>query len=332
MRAQRKSEHTITTMSIIGYKGFNKNTNGTLQCRNLIFDIGKQMTHDGPVKMGASGLHYCTRFSDVLDYYPPKTDTVYCLIHDTGDNRVLCEDPTSTSVCTNRLVVVMLLDGPIVYPPGNPIIYPNTGPTEIHRFQHGQLHCTDGAPAAERLDDNTCWFINGVPRNTYGQISGSAHVMRDLYWYVGNLSHRDKHQPSTECFNGCRQWHCNGSLHREDGLPAIEFTDGTKRWYCHGLLHRTDGPAIVDEDGTKLWYFNDLLHRTDGPAVEEPNGTKMWYLNDLLHRLDGPSFEGKDVTKWYVNGLLHRLDGPAVEYASGLKYYYLNGTSQCVLR
>jgi hypothetical protein len=51
-----------------GYKGFDKD----FRCRGMQYSIGETATHNGNLKLGNSGLHFCENPLDVLAYYPPS--------------------------------------------------------------------------------------------------------------------------------------------------------------------------------------------------------------------------------------------------------------------
>ena len=51
--------------TIKGYKAFNKG----LVCRDFQFEVGKEYTHQGEIKICNSGFHFCENPLDVLNYY-----------------------------------------------------------------------------------------------------------------------------------------------------------------------------------------------------------------------------------------------------------------------
>ena len=55
------------------YKGTDKD----MRCKGLQYEIGKEVTVDGDVKLCERGLHACEMPLDVLNYYPPATSRYF---------------------------------------------------------------------------------------------------------------------------------------------------------------------------------------------------------------------------------------------------------------
>lgn len=81
---------------IEGYKGFEKKSDGTLRCLEMIYEVGKTYVHSGKIKLCQSGFHFCKELKKVNSYYSfsmPST-VVYKIkasgeiIH--GDDKSVC--------------------------------------------------------------------------------------------------------------------------------------------------------------------------------------------------------------------------------------------------
>jgi hypothetical protein len=82
------------------YKGTDKN----MQCREYKFEIGKEYTHEGKVKVCKSGFHACKNPLDVLRYYVPALQSRYFEADADGeikrhedDSKIACSKITLTA-------------------------------------------------------------------------------------------------------------------------------------------------------------------------------------------------------------------------------------------
>ena len=287
-------------MSLIGYKGFNKD----LTCLGFQYQVGQTYTMQGSIELCARGFHFCQYPLDVLKYYN-CSDHVYA--------KVLAEDhiiKDNTKCVTNRLTILELVTREQLVKAMPSHLVRKDGTQEWYR--EGLKHRIDG-PAAEHANGIREWYME----DKLHRLDGPAiEYNSNKEWYVEDKRHRSD-GPAIEYANGTREWYVEDKRHRSDG-PAIERADGTKAWYVEGKRHRLDGPAIEYADGGKSWYVEDKCHRLDGPAVEGADGTKEWYVDNQRHRLDGPAIEWYYGTKeWYNNGLLYKRqlsDGTVINH------------------
>ena len=83
---------------IKAYKGFDKD----LKCRDFQYEIGKEYTHDGPVKACESGFHACEAPLDVLRYYGIKDGNRFCEVEQSG---ALSSDDDDTKVASSKIKI-----------------------------------------------------------------------------------------------------------------------------------------------------------------------------------------------------------------------------------
>ena len=62
-----------------GYKAFELRSDGKLQCRSKIYELGKNYK-EPEANMCISGMHFCTEALEVLRYYPPNGNYVYAKV------------------------------------------------------------------------------------------------------------------------------------------------------------------------------------------------------------------------------------------------------------
>ncbi len=75
-----------------------------MKCLEMAYEVGKTYTHDGELKMGKQGFHFCKNAIDTLDCYPYGKDFELMEIDVIGD--IL--DQGNKSV-TNKLTVIRVI-------------------------------------------------------------------------------------------------------------------------------------------------------------------------------------------------------------------------------
>ena len=154
-----------------GYKGFDKN----LRCLNFQYEVGKEYTHDGKVKVCESGYHFCTDPLDVFRYYNPASSR-FCEVESTGKE---CTHDEDSKVATSKLRVVAEIGLAAMIKLGVKILYEKIA-------QRGQSTSGDCSTAATSGDGSTAphYGIRHHTRNSHGQADGRTgavcgHVDRD---------------------------------------------------------------------------------------------------------------------------------------------------------
>ena len=84
------------------YKGFKKNEDGTLTCRDFTYEVGMTYKHDGDISLCKSGFHACHELHQCLHFYPNNGENVFCEVEcggniiesDAGDGKLVCSEIT----------------------------------------------------------------------------------------------------------------------------------------------------------------------------------------------------------------------------------------------
>ena len=84
------------------YKGFNRNDNGTLSCRDFTYEVGKTYKHDGKIEICESGFHACHELHQTWPFYPNNGGNAFCEVEcggeiiesENGDGKLVCSEIT----------------------------------------------------------------------------------------------------------------------------------------------------------------------------------------------------------------------------------------------
>ena len=67
------------------YKGFRRNEDGTLSCRDFVYEPGKTYKHEGEIKLCKSGFHACHELWQTWLFYPNNGKNVFYEVECGGD-------------------------------------------------------------------------------------------------------------------------------------------------------------------------------------------------------------------------------------------------------
>ena len=84
------------------YKGFIKNADGTLNCRDFTYKVGETYKHNGEIKLCESGFHACHELHQTWPFYPNNGKNVFCEVEcggdiiesEEGDGKFVCSEIT----------------------------------------------------------------------------------------------------------------------------------------------------------------------------------------------------------------------------------------------
>ena len=78
------------------YKAFDEN----MKCKDFQYEIGKEYTHKGDIKICHSGFHACENPIDIFEYYAPTS--IFCEVEQFGNIETHSED---SKVCSSKIKI-----------------------------------------------------------------------------------------------------------------------------------------------------------------------------------------------------------------------------------
>ena len=96
------SKKSTKTEVVKGYKVFNPD----FTCRGMQYEVGKEYSFKGKIKICSSGLHFCLSAQDCFKYYDFNTNNVVCEVEARGKIEYYNEDSKG---CTDLLFITRRL-------------------------------------------------------------------------------------------------------------------------------------------------------------------------------------------------------------------------------
>ena len=183
---------------------------------NFKYEIGKIYKHDGDIKIGSRGFHFCRTPKDCYNYYYRKNPkVVICEVEPIG--KLLWDG--DDKICTNIIKIGRMLSK-----------------KEIEKCYSKHL---------EKHFGKWVTFENGIPKGEYYLIDSKGTE----YWFKDGKYHRDEIDPETKLSlpaiitnKGIQLWYKDGVIHRDEidpdtgkPLPAvINQVNGKVKFFKHG--------------------------------------------------------------------------------------------------
>ena len=86
------------------YKGFHRNEDGTLSCRDFTYEVGKTYKYGGDIELCESGFHACHELHQCWQFYPNNGDNVFCEV-ECGGKVIESEDGDGKFVCSEITIL-----------------------------------------------------------------------------------------------------------------------------------------------------------------------------------------------------------------------------------
>ena len=86
------------------YKGFNRNEDGTLSCRDFTYELGKTYKYDGEIELCERGFHACHELHKCWLFYPNNGKNVFCEV-ECGGEIIESKDSDGKLVCSEITIL-----------------------------------------------------------------------------------------------------------------------------------------------------------------------------------------------------------------------------------
>ena len=165
------------------YKGFVKNADGTLSCRDFTYKVGETYKYDGEIELCKSGFHACHELHQTWRFYPNNWENVFCEVECGGDI-IESENGDGKFVCSEITILrevdmsgVEVFDEASSFSEGHAVV------RKGNKFNHIG---TDGKLLSEEWWDYTYSFCEGYALvekgDKYNHIGTDGKLLSTEWW------------------------------------------------------------------------------------------------------------------------------------------------------
>ena len=237
------------------FKGFNRNADGTLSCRDFTYKVGETYKHDGKIELCESGFHACHELHQCWYFYPNNGNNVFCEV-ECGGEVIESEDGDGKFVCSEITILREVdMSGVAVF---NEVCYFINGYALVQKDGKYNHIGTDGKLLSEEWWDDAWDFLNGYAR--VRKDGKSNHIGTD-----GKLLSEEWWDGAYSFSNGYAKV-CKGGKFNHIGTDGNLLSD---EWW-DGAYIFSNGYAKVCKGGK----FNHI--GTDGKLLSEEWWDGAW--------------------------------------------------------
>ena len=174
----------------IAYKGFNVNSSNQLYCRDYMFEVGKEHSLSGKLRMCGNGFHFCWELNNIHEFYN-LGNSVICEVEILGD---ILNDSDMKKSCTNKLKILRILTKDDVLKISNNGV-DNTGYVNTGNMNTGNMNTGNRNTGNMNTGDMNTGNMNNGNRNTGDMNTGDTNTgdrntgnMNTGDWNTGDMN------------------------------------------------------------------------------------------------------------------------------------------------